>query len=89
MLDRIGKEVTLGNIISWGVILTTAAFIYGSLSNTVENAVLVNKHQEETINRLQETLTDLKVSMAVNNSELKQIRQAMERVEKGGYFNGR
>ena len=75
------SQVTLGNVISWGVVLASAAFVYGSLSNTVERNVVVNEHQEVVIDNLKDILNDVKINLAVNNNELRQIRQSLERIE--------
>ena len=73
-------QITLGNIISWVVMVATMAMVYGSMAQTVRQNSVTNDRQDALLTTLRESIGDLKVAIAEANGELKLQRQLMERV---------
>lgn len=75
-------DVTVGNVISWAVMVLTAGLLYGVLRTTVENNTKNNERQDIAINALATTLNTLQITNADSNAELRTLRETLTRIEK-------
>lgn len=81
-------DITLGNIISWIVMVGGMGMIWGSLSETVQINSRANDRQDQTINIVQNSITDLKVAIAEGNGELRTMREILQNIQRTAFNNG-
>lgn len=75
------SQITLGNVISWVVMVATMGMIWGTLSENVKQNTVVNDRQDLTIAVLKDAVADLRVDIATGNGDLRLIRELLQRAE--------
>lgn len=77
-------DITLGNVISWAVMIMTMGIVYGTISQTVTANTKTNERQDVMITNLQGGLTDLRVAIAEGNGDLRLMRQILQSMQGDG-----
>ncbi len=76
------NQITIGNAVSWAVMVLTAGITYGILSTQVSTAVDDNKKNYEHIEQLSEQIGDLKIDLTKQNGDVMVIRYSVDVMSK-------